>query len=92
MYTVRTTAQFRRDMKRCQRQGKDMALFKAVNERLMVGEALPASYRDHALVGNWRGPRDCHLAPDWLLIYRVDEAASAIEYVRMGSRAELFNR
>ena len=92
MYTVQTTSQFRRDVKRCQRQGKDMALFRALNELLLAGETLPTRYRDHALIGNWQGHRDCHLAPDWLLIYRIDEAAQEIEYVRMGSHADIFNQ
>ena len=69
-----------------------MALFKALNELLLAGETLPTRYRDHALIGNWQGHRDCHLAPDWLLIYRIDEAAQEIEYVRMGSHADIFNQ
>lgn len=69
-----------------------MRIFKAVNELLMVGEPLPARCLDHALVGNWQGHRDCHLAPDWLLIYRIDEEEQEIEYVRMGSHADIFNQ
>jgi mRNA interferase YafQ len=92
MYSIRTTAQFRRDVKRCQRQGKDMSLFKVLNETLIAGQTLPEKYRDHALMGNWRGHRDCHITPDWLLIYRIDTDEQEIEYVRMGSHAELFNQ
>ena len=92
MYSVRTTAQFRRDVKRCQRQGKDMSLFKVLNETLIAGKTLSEKHRDHALLGNWRGHRDCHITPDWLLIYRIDEDEKEIEYVRMGSHAELFNQ
>jgi mRNA interferase YafQ len=91
MYTVRTTAQFRRDVKRCQRQGKNMALFKAINECLIAGQPLAEKQRDHALIGNWQGHRDCHIAPDWLLIYRIDEDEKVIEYVRMGSHADIFD-
>lgn len=69
-----------------------MSLFKMINETLMAGQALPEKHRDHALVGNWKGHRDCHIMPDWLLIYRLDEDAMEIEYVRMGSHAELFNQ
>ncbi len=68
-----------------------MALFKTINELLMMGQQLPDRHRDHALVGNWQGHRDCHIAPDWLLIYRIDDEEKTIEYVRMGSHAELFN-
>ena len=92
MYSIRTTAQFRRDVKRCQRQGKDMSLFKVLNETLIAGQTLPEKYRDHALMGNWRGHRDCHITPDWLLIYRIDAVEQEIEYVRMGSHAERFNQ
>ena len=92
MYSIRTTAQFRRDVKRCQRQGKDMSLFKVLNETLIAGQTLPEKYRDHALMGNWRGHRDCHITPDWLLIYRIHADEQEIEYVRMGSHAELFNQ
>lgn len=91
MYSPRTTSQFRRDVKRCQRQGKDMSLFKTINETLIRGEKLPEKHRDHALIGNWRGHRDCHIEPDWILIYRIHEDEKEIEYVRMGSHAELFN-
>lgn len=92
MYSIRTTAQFRRDVKRCQRQGKDMSLFKLLNETLIAGKTLPEKHRDHALMGNWKGHRDCHITPDWLLIYRIDADEQEIEYVRMGSHTELFNQ
>jgi mRNA interferase YafQ len=67
-----------------------MALFKHVNELLVAGEQLPVKNRDHILTGNWNGHRECHIEPDWLLIYRVNEVEKEIEYVRMGSHADLF--
>lgn len=82
------STQFKRDVKLCQKQGKDFEKFKAVHELLMVQAALPAKNKDHALVGNWGGFRECHLAPDWLLIYRI--RGNALEYARMGSHAALF--
>ena len=91
MYSSRASTRFRRDVKRCQKQGKDMSLFKAINETLIAGEKLPEKYRDHPLLGNWKGHRDCHIEADWLLIYRIREDEKEIEYVRMGSHAELFN-
>jgi len=67
-----------------------MLLFKEVDEKLTKDEPLPSKNSDHALTGNWHGHRDCHIAPDWLLMYRVFEKEQEIEYVRMGSHAELF--
>lgn len=90
MYTIRTSARFRRDVRRCQKQGKNMALFKQINELLVAGKRLPPKYRDHLLTGNWHGYRECHIRPDWLLIYHIDESVKEIEYVRMGSHSELF--
>ncbi|VAW31559.1 mRNA interferase YafQ, partial [hydrothermal vent metagenome] len=58
-----------------------MALFKHVNELLVAGEQLPVKNRDHILTGNWKGHRECHIEPDWLLIYRVNEVEKEIEYV-----------
>lgn len=91
MYTIRASARFWRDVKRCQKQRKDMALFKQINELLILGEPLPAKNRDHLLAGNWKDHRECRIEPDWLLIYRVNEAEKEIEYIRMGSHSELFS-
>ena len=90
MYTISTSSQFKRDVKRCKKQQQNMALFKDINERLIQGKTLLPKHSDHPLTGNWRGHRDCHMAPDWLLIYRVFTNKKHIEYVRMGSHAELF--
>ena len=90
MYTIRISARFRRDTKRCQKQRKDMTLFKHINEMLVAGKQLPVKNRDHILTGNWKGHRECHIEPDWLLIYRVNEVKKEIEYVRMGTHSGLF--
>ena len=90
MYTICTSTRFRRDVKRCQKQRKNMALFKQINELLVAGKQIPIKNRDHILTGNWNGHRECHIEPDWLLIYRVNEAEKEIEYVRMGSHSDLF--
>lgn len=67
-----------------------MDKFRAIHELLVEGAPLPERNRDHSLSGDWEGYRECHLEPDWLLIYRVDEACEVLEYIRMGSHAELF--
>jgi mRNA interferase YafQ len=65
-----------------------MSVLRGVIETLAVGQPLPAEYRDHKLVGDWRDCHECHLAGDWLLIYCIEGDALILE--RMGSHAELF--
>ncbi len=67
-----------------------MDKFRAIHELLVEGASLPERNRDHTLSGDWDGYRECHIEPDWLLIYRSDEVNEVLEYVRMGSHAELF--
>jgi mRNA interferase YafQ len=82
------TNQFRRDMEQIQKRGKNIAKLKAVIELLRTREPLPAKYRDHKLVGNYVYQRECHIEPDWLLVYRRDETILRLE--RTGSHADLF--
>ncbi len=91
MYNFTRSSKFKRDVRRCQRQQKDMDKFKAVHELLIAGKPLPVRNQDHLLTGNWSNFRECHLEPDWLLIYRINESEKIIEYARMGSHADLFN-
>lgn len=86
--TIRQATKFRRDVKRLNRQGVDLAPLQAVILMLVAAEPLDERYRDHALVGNWRGFHECHLQPDWLLIYRVE--GDELQLARTGSHAELF--
>ncbi len=86
--TIRQATRFRRDVKRLRRQGVDLAKLQAVVVTLAAQEPLDEKYRDHALVGNWRGFRECHIQPDWLLIYRVE--AEELQLARTGSHTELF--
>lgn len=79
---------FEKDVKRMQKRGKDMNKFKAVALKLLAGEVLEQRYRDHLLVGNFANRRECHLEPDWLLIYRFEDEKVIFE--RMGSHADLF--
>jgi len=88
MKAIRRTSQFKRDVRRLQRQGKDVAKLKKVLEDLVEGQGLPADYRDHVLVGQYRGTRECHLEPEWLLIYEL--ADSEIVLIRTGSHSDLF--
>ena len=88
MRAIRQTSQFKRDIKRAKKRGKDFSKLKEVIERLARGETLEARYRDHALTGAYRGARDCHIEPDWLLIYELPE--DELVLVRTGTHADLF--
>jgi len=88
MRTIRRTSQFKRDVKRIQRQGKDVEKLKGVLEALVEGEPLAATYRDHVLVGQYKGTRECHIEPDWLLIYEWGEAE--IVLIMTGYHSDLF--
>lgn len=88
MRTPITGAQFRRDVKLARRRGKDMSKLREVILLLIEGQTLPARYRDHPLGGEWSRYRDCHIEPDWLLIYRVD--GDGLYLVRTGTHADLF--
>jgi len=85
---LRQSGKFRRDVKRLLRGGIDLSKLETVVETLVDQEPLDERYRDHPLIGNWKGYRECHLQPDWLLIYRV--AGDELQLVRTGSHAELF--
>lgn len=88
MKAIRRTLQFKRDVRRMQRQGKDLGKLKSVLESLVEGEGLTAKYLDHILVGQYKGTRECHIEPGWLLIYELTE--SEIVLIRTGSHSGLF--
>ena len=83
-----TTSRFERDLKRARKRGKDIGKLKSVTKRLLAGEPLPSSMRPHRLSGEWKGFHECHLEPDWLLIWHVRE--DALTLVRTGSHSDLF--
>ncbi len=82
------TGQFKKDYKRVKKQGKDLADLRSIIEKLARRQPLPPKHRDHSLTGRWNKHRDCHIAPDWLLIYRIDGDDLILE--RTGSHSELF--
>jgi len=85
---VSQARQFGRDVKRMTKRGKDISKLKAVVTKLAQGEALEPRYRDHELSGNWRNSRDCHIEPDWVLIYTTDEEHLRLD--RTGTHSDLF--
>jgi len=90
MYQIVVSGKFKRDVMRCKRQQKDMDKFKSLIKLLVKGKALPLKNKNHNLFSNWSGFQECHIEPDWLMIYRVDVDEKTIELARMGSHSDLF--
>lgn len=88
MKAVFQTSQFRKDVKRAGKRGRDLTKLMEVIRPISNGTPLPDKHRDHALAGIWSGSRDCHVEPDWLLIYRVDTESLFLE--RTGTHSDLF--
>ncbi|MCF8128378.1 MAG: type II toxin-antitoxin system YafQ family toxin [Deltaproteobacteria bacterium] len=86
--TVRRTTQFKRDMKRLLGSGKDIEKLLSVVEILAEGHSLPSEYKDHTLRGKYANKRDCHVEPDWILIYAIEH--DEVVLYRTGSHSELF--
>lgn len=82
------TTRFRKDVKLMKRRGKDIEKLIKVINLLIEEKLLPQKYRDHSLKGNYAGRRECHIEPDWLLIYKIEERDLILE--RTGSHADLF--
>ncbi len=91
MYEIVRSTKFKRDVKRAQKQQKKMDKLRTVLNLLIEGQSLPVKNKDHFLSGNWSGYRECHIEPDWLLIYRTDEKEKLLELVRLGSHSDLFS-
>jgi mRNA interferase YafQ len=88
MRRVRRTSQFRKDVRGMKKRGRDLSKLKEVLEKIISGQELEAKYRDHVLVGQYKGTRECHIEPDWLLIYEL--AHSEVVLIRTGTHADLF--
>ncbi|MBQ7541110.1 MAG: type II toxin-antitoxin system YafQ family toxin [Clostridia bacterium] len=88
-YQLDYTTAFTRDLKRIKKRGYDLGKLNTVVNAIQAGEQLDAKYRDHALTGNWVGFRECHIQPDWLLIYRVYEDWLLLVLSRTGTHSDL---
>ena len=91
-YTVKPTTQFKKDYKRAMKRGLKIELLEKVVELLTMGEALPEKNRDHELSGNWIGHRECHIQPDWLLVYRIEDDVLVLTLARTGTHSDLFDK
>ena len=90
-YEIRNTSQFKKDFKLAKQRGLNIALLKDIVTKLANGEPLEARHKDHPLSGNWIGHRECHIQPDWLLIYRIEDDILVLTLARTGSHSDLFN-
>lgn len=92
MLKPRYSSQFKKDYKLALKQGKDEKFFIEVLEKLIKQEPLSAKNKDHQLSGNWAKHRECHIQPDWLLIYFINNDELVLELSRTDSHSDLFGR
>lgn len=90
MLRIRYETSFKKDYKRIVKRGYDTRLFETVVELLANEQLLPEKYRDHSLSGDYSGFRECHITPDWLLIYRIDNHELILQLTRTGTHSDLF--
>ena len=89
-YEIRFTNRFKKDIKLATKQGKDLDKLFDIIEKLAQGETIEAKYRDYSLIGDYKGTRECHIEPDWLLIYEIFEDILVLSLQRIGSHSDLF--
>ena len=92
MLVLRQTSNFKKDLRRMIKRGANMELLDEVIQILLRRKTLPEKYHDHPLTGNWHGYRDCHIEPDWVLIYRIDDDALILLATRTDTHSDLFNK
>ena len=90
MLEVVSSSQFKKDVKRLKKANKNIDRLKTLIGLLAAEAPIPPEYKDHPLVGNWRYYRDCHIEPDWLLIYRIN--SGELNLARTGSHSEQFGK
>lgn len=88
MLKITYSGQFKKDIAKAKKQRKDIELLKSIIQLLVENKTLPEKLKDHPLKGNWKGYRDVHINPDWVLIYKTDEKSIRLE--RIGTHSELF--
>lgn len=90
--TINKTSRFKRDYRKAMKRGCDPVLFEFVLCELINERPLPAKYHDHALTGNYTGLRECHIQPDWLLIYLIEKDILTLTLTRTGTHSDLLER
>ena len=89
-YQIEYTTRFKKEYKLAKKRGRDINLLRTVIEILAKGEPLPEKYKDHPLVSNWSGYRECHIQCDWLLIYKYKDNELILSLTATGSHSDLF--
>jgi mRNA interferase YafQ len=89
-YVIQRTSQFKKDYKIAKKRGLDLFKLRTVIELLANGEQLPVQYLEHPLKGNYKGCLECHIEPDWLLVYKVEDELMILSLRRTGSHSDLF--
>ena len=89
-YVIEVSTKFKKDYKLAKKRGYDIRLLQEVIDLLADGKVLPEKYLDHALSGNYAGCRECHILPDWLLVYRIEKELLILALTRTGTHSDLF--
>ncbi len=89
-YGIVLTSIFKKDLKSAKRRGYDLSLLSNVVDTLAMGQPLAEKYKDHGLLGNYKGCRECHITPDWLLIYEIANNELILYLTRTGTHSDLF--
>ena len=90
MLTIRYSAKFKKDYKAIKKRGYDTRLLERVLDILSAEQPLPPKYRDHDLQGDYTGHKECHITPDWLLIYKIKDSELILELTCTGTHSDLF--
>lgn len=90
MYTVKPTGKFQKDLRLAEIRDCNIGLLTAVIKKLVIGETLNRNHRNHPLKGKYKGCQECHISPDWLLIYKINDDNRILYLVRTGTHADLF--
>lgn len=91
-YELEYGGKFLKDLKLAKRRGLDLSELRVVTDMLQNDLPLPPKYRDHLLTGDYKGFRECHINPDWLLIYKKKEVIQVISLYRTGTHSDLFKK
>ena len=91
-YEIEYGRKFLKDLKLAKRRGLDLSELVHVTDMLQEGITLPQKYKDHILTGDYKGFRECHITPDWLLIYRIKETIQVVSLYRTGTHSDLFKK
>ena len=91
-YDIAWSTQFKKDYKRSMKRNLDINLLDDIIRKLSYGDALDESNKDHPLSGNWTGFRECHITPDWLLVYKIEYDVLVLSLTRTGTHSDIFSK